>query len=71
MRKLTSWLLGFALGAALGLTLVMLFSPVTGQEIIDRVRQGWAETLEEARRANAERRAELEARLREMQQRKS
>ncbi len=69
MRKLISWLVGFAAGAALGVTLIMLFSPVSGPELVDRFRQGWAETLEEARRANSARRAELEAQLRTMQQR--
>ncbi len=67
MRKLMSWLIGFAVGAALGATLVVLFSPVSGPELVDRFRQGWAETLAEARQANAARRAELEAQLRAMQ----
>jgi gas vesicle protein len=70
MRKLTSWLIGFAVGAALGVTLVMLFSPMSGQELVGRLRQGWADTLEEARQANVARRAELETQLRQMQQRR-
>lgn len=71
MRKLASWLIGFAVGAALGATLVMLFSPVSGPELVGRLKQGWADTLAEARQANAARRAELEAQLRQMQQRRS
>jgi gas vesicle protein len=68
MRKLISWLIGFAIGAALGATLIVLFSPVSGPELVDRFKQGWAETMDEARRANAVRRAELEAQLRQMRQ---
>lgn len=68
MRKLISWLIGFGVGAALGATLIVLFSPVSGPELVARFKQGWAETMAEARRANAVRRAELEAQLRAMQQ---
>jgi gas vesicle protein len=64
--KWTSWLIGFALGAGIGVALVMLFSPVSGDQLIARLRQGWQQTLAEARKANAERRAELEHELAQM-----
>ncbi len=70
MRKLASWLIGFAVGAVLGATLVMLFAPTSGAELVSRFKRGWADTLEEARQANAARRAELEAQLRQMQRRR-
>jgi gas vesicle protein len=63
MRKLLSWMLGLGLGAAVGAMVVMLFAPASGQDIILSLRRGWAETLHEARKANAERRMELEAEL--------
>ncbi len=63
MRKLLSGMLGLGLGAAVGALVVMLFAPASGQEIITSLQQGWAETLNEARRANAQRRSELEAEL--------
>ncbi len=63
MRKLLSWLLGLGLGATAGALLVLLFAPASGQEIITHLRQSWQEVLAEARLANAQRRAELEAEL--------
>ena len=63
MWKLASWLIGFSLGAAVGAVLVMLFAPVSGDEMVTRLKQGWEDTLLEARQANVERRAELEAEL--------
>ena len=66
MRKLLSWMLGLGLGAAAGALLVMLFAPASGQEIMASLQRGWAESLNEARRANGKRRAELEAQLAEI-----
>jgi gas vesicle protein len=56
-------MLGIGLGALVGALLVMLFAPASGQEIVAQLRHGWQATLAEARKANAERRAELEAEL--------
>lgn len=66
MRNIIRLLLGFMLGAAVGATLVALFSPVSGQEITANLKRGWAETMEAARQASEQRRAELEAQLAEM-----
>lgn len=67
MRKLLSWSLGFGLGAAVGVLLVMLFAPASGQAIITSLQRSWQATLDEARQANADRRAELEAELARIQ----
>jgi gas vesicle protein len=63
MRKLLSWMLGIGLGATVGVILVMLFAPASGQEMLSQLKRGWQGTLAEARKANTERRAELEAEL--------
>lgn len=63
MTKLLSWMLGIGLGAAAGALLVLLFAPASGDEIILSIKRSWQETLAEARKANAERRAELVAEL--------
>lgn len=63
MRKLISWLIGFSLGAAVAALVVYLFAPVSGEQLVGLLRQGWQEALDEARKANAERRAQLEAEL--------
>ena len=62
-------MLGIGLGAAVGMLLVMLFAPASGQEIINHLKRGWNATLEDARQANAQRRAELEADLARRQKR--
>lgn len=64
MRQLYSWFVGFGIGAAVSAVLVTLFVPETSSEIRQRIKDGYRETLEEARRAGAARRAELEAELR-------
>ena len=71
MRKLLSWMLGLGLGAATGALLVMLFAPASGQEIMASLQRGWAESLNEARKANSRRRAELETQLAEIQKKYS
>lgn len=69
MGKLLSWMLGLGLGAAVGALLVLLFAPASGQEIMALLGRSWQATLDEARKANAERRAELEAELARIQKR--
>lgn len=63
MKQLVSLALGFGLGALAGAALVMLFSPVSGEQVAANLKRGWQETMEEARRASAARQAELEAEL--------
>lgn len=67
MNKLVSLGIGLALGASVGVLAVLLFTPASGEELVSNLKQGWQETLDEARRASVARRAELEAQLREMQ----
>jgi gas vesicle protein len=66
MKKLLGLLLGFMVGAALGATLVVLLSPVSGDQLIRNLKQGYAETMSEARTVSEKRRAELEAELARM-----
>ncbi|HEX2906711.1 MAG TPA: YtxH domain-containing protein [Phototrophicaceae bacterium] len=63
MNKLLSLALGFGIGAALGAALVVLVAPMSGEELVARLKQGWEETKIEARKASEIRRAELEAEL--------
>lgn len=63
MNKLISLLIGFAIGAALGTALVLLFAPVSGDTLVKNLKEGYAETLEEARSAAEDRRKELETQL--------
>jgi len=63
MRKLLSLGLGFGIGALLGVAIVMLFAPTTGEQMVQNLKRGWDETLEEARKASEQRRRELEADL--------
>lgn len=69
MRKLYSFLVGIGLGASAGAVLIALFSPVSGPEFINRLKEHYAEAMTAARDAAAQRRAELEAELAEMQKR--
>ena len=66
MKKLLSFTLGIGLGAMIGASVVILFAPMPGSELITRLKQGWQETMDEARRASELRRAELEAELAQM-----
>jgi uncharacterized membrane protein YgaE (UPF0421/DUF939 family) len=63
MKKLWSWLAGFAIGGGIGAIIIMLFFPLTSKEVRDRLKAGYEETMEEARKASEKRRAELEAEL--------
>ena len=69
MRKLLSLTIGFGFGAAIGVMLVMLFAPTSGAQLAENLKRGFQESLESARQASEQRRAELEAELAEMQKR--
>lgn len=68
MAKIFGLLFGMTLGAAVGVVLVTLFSPVSGEELLQNLKRGYSEALDAARQASAARRAELEAQLAQMQQ---
>lgn len=63
MRRLLSLIVGMGLGAAVGVAIVMLFAPATGEQWVKELKRGWSETMEEARKASEQRRLELEAEL--------
>ena len=63
MRKILSLMLGLGLGAAIGVLVVTLFAPTSGEQLVANLKAGWEETLAAARIASAERRQELEAEL--------
>ena len=63
MKKLLGLLLGFVVGAALGAVVIMLLSPVSGDQLVDNLKQGYDETKDGARKVAEQRRAELEAEL--------
>ena len=67
MAKIIGWIIGFSLGAAFGALLIALFVPISGDEIVKRIKEGYQETLQEARLAAQTRRAELEAELHQLQ----
>jgi gas vesicle protein len=54
------------LGAAVGVAVVMLFAPTTGDQLVSDLKRGWTETMQEARKASQQRRLELEAELARM-----
>mgnify|MGYP001268994315 FL=1 len=66
MNKLLSLLLGLTVGALIGGLLVIVFSPVSGQKVVDALKEGYAETLDEARQASDQRKRELEAEFKRM-----
>lgn len=69
MKTVVSWIIGAALGATAAALLVAIFSPVSGQDVMRRLKTGYTEALQEARKASQERRVELEAELKGMQKR--
>jgi gas vesicle protein len=63
MNKLISLAIGFGIGAAIGAALVLLFAPASGEKLVRELKEGYAETMEQARLASETRRAQLEAEL--------
>lgn len=63
MKKLITFLIGIIAGAGAGMVGVALFVPETSQELRQRFKAGFQETMTAAREASAKRRAELESEL--------
>lgn len=57
------FLLGFLIGLVIGMVVVILTTPQSGKDLQENARTRFEDILAEGRRAAAERRAELEARL--------
>ena len=66
MRQILGLLIGFGLGAVIGFMLISLFAPQSGQQFAANLKRGFAETMDEARKASQQRRLELEAELASM-----
>ena len=62
MKRTMSFALGSFFGALVGATLVLLFTPQSGGELQQAIRERLQAILEEARQAGAARRAEIAAR---------
>jgi gas vesicle protein len=63
MRNLVSLLLGLSIGAVVAVVLVYFFAPTYGEQLVARLKQGWQDSLAEARKASRDRKAELQAEL--------
>jgi gas vesicle protein len=61
MRKTFNFALGLLFGGLVGATVALLFAPQRGEETMQTIRERIQAIADEARRAAAERRAELEA----------
>lgn len=63
MRKLISLLAGLGIGALIGAGLAALFAPVSGPELLQRLRAHVEDARQAGRVAAEKRQAELEAKL--------
>jgi gas vesicle protein len=63
MRKLFNFLAGVMAGAIIGSVTALLLAPEPGGELQARIRSRGQQLMEEARRAAAAQRAEMEAQL--------
>ncbi|MCB9438026.1 MAG: YtxH domain-containing protein [Anaerolineales bacterium] len=66
MRKLLLFVIGVSMGAVIGVALVMLLTPASGQDMRDGAREHFRQALDESARAAAKRRADLEKEYDEM-----
>ena len=69
MQKILAFMAGAMCGAIVGAVAVLLLTPASGTEMREQARKRMDEMVEEGRKAAAERRAELEQQLRQMQRR--
>ena len=63
MRKVFSFVAGVMAGAVLGSVVALLLTPESGGELRERIRSRGQQLIDEARRAAAAQRAEMEAQL--------
>lgn len=68
MRKLLSFVIGLGAGISLGMLVVALFSPMTGEEFRANLKGHYQDAVEAGRKASAQRRSELEAELKRMRE---
>lgn len=61
MKQILGLAVGIAVGALIGVGLVVAFAPVSGRKFRDALDEGYQNTLEDARSAAARKRGELEA----------
>ena len=69
MRKILAFVAGAMCGAIVGAVAALMLAPASGDEMRSETRKRFDEIMDEGRRAAAERRAELELQLRQMQRR--
>jgi len=69
MRKILAFVAGAMCGAIVGAVAALMLTPSSGDEMRSETRKRIDEIMDEGRRAAAERRAELELQLRQMQRR--
>ncbi len=63
MRRITSFVVGGAMGALVGATLAILLAPYSGEDLRTEVRNRINRVQEDMQNAAAQRRHEMEARL--------
>jgi gas vesicle protein len=63
MKRATNFLSGILLGALVGASLAIIFTPASGRELQDRLRDGYNNLRRELNQAAVDRRSELEAQL--------
>lgn len=66
MRKLLSFIIGLGMGIGTGMLIVTLFSPVSGTELRQNLRDHYQNALKAAQEASEAKRRELEADLEQM-----
>jgi gas vesicle protein len=68
MRKVLSFIIGLSLGIGVGVLVVTFFSPVSGSEVRQNLRDHYQNALKAAREASEAKRKELEADLEQMRE---
>jgi gas vesicle protein len=68
MNKMFSFLAGAICGALVGATIVLLLTPLSGEEMRDNARARWEGAIDEAKKAREETKKRLEAQFEQMKQ---